>query len=148
MWWLFTLPSEPAGESNTTCIGLLQHGPGEVSQTYSTLVLFFSFVVERKLFTASATASACHDLSGRATEKFCTPSVVKMANGFRQKWRYSNSRGSGQTTSLCSPVIEQELELEVRQRLDTLTCFNYHHLSSDFLILPCHHCNSMFFFQL
>ena len=88
-----------------------------------------------------------HELSrGTTGQKFCTPSIVKMAVGFRQKWRYSNSRGFGQTTSLCTPVIELELELGVQQRLDTLTCLD-HHLSSC-LILPFHHCTSMFFFQL
>lgn len=51
--------------------------------------------------------------------------IVKMAHPFSpetflsSQWCYSNSRGFGQTTSLCTPGIE--LELEVRQRFGPLT---------------------------
>ena len=55
------------------------------------------------------------------------------------QWNYSNSRGFKQTTSLCLPVIELELELEVK--VGSFDMF----LRSDFLILPFHGCNSFTF---
>ena len=64
-----------------------------------------------------------HELSGvMPNEKFCQvlskwPSVA-LLELLRLK----------PTTSLCLPVVELERELEVQQRLDTLTCFDDHQI--------------------
>ena len=116
------LQGEPAGESNTTCIGLLQHGPGEVSQTNSAWTFWGNN----------------------------TPSVVKMAIGFHQKHLYLVS-GVPQTpeasnrTPACGVLSSGYWELEGQQRLDPLTCF-YDQIFWSVHFITHHH--SVFYFRL
>ena len=116
------LQGEPAGESNTTCIGLLQHGPGEVSQTNSAWTFWGNN----------------------------TPSVVKMAIGFHQKHLYLVS-GVTQTpeasnrTPACGVLSSGYWELEGQQRLGPLTCF-YDQIFWSVHFITHHH--SAFYFRL
>ena len=116
------LQGEPAGESNTTCIGLLQHGPGEVSQTNSAWTFWGNN----------------------------TPSVVKMAIGFHQKHLYLVS-GVTQTpeasnrTPACGVLSSGYWELEGQQRLGPLTCF-YDQIFWSVHFITHHH--SVFYFRL
>ena len=106
MWRLFKmtpLQGEPARESNTTCIDLFQHRPGEVSQT--NLAWTFCGNDKRK-------AKRCQNGHRFSPE-----------TSLSSQWNYSNSWGFRQTASLRCPVIELELELEVQQGLGSLTCF-------------------------